>query len=161
MFFTVRGIILFEQNYSRNFVRFAFKALTPVEVCRSVNANTADSLYRFVSYSQWLVVARQTPQVFFKLGFNFQRHRFIFNISNLSSSASRVTDRVRNSLPFFHTISYMHPVHNFPPCFPKIHSNIIFPSTSTSSDLSLPSRISSHNFVCVYLSHRAVIAQSV
>jgi hypothetical protein len=32
----------------------------------------------------------------------------------------------------------MHPLHTLPPYFPKIHSNITFPSTSRSSDLSLP-----------------------
>jgi hypothetical protein len=34
----------------------------------------------------------------------------------------------------------MHPVHIFSPYFPKIHYNIIFPSTPTSSEWSLPFR---------------------
>jgi len=31
----------------------------------------------------------------------------------------------------------MHPVHTFPPYFPKIHSNIIFPSTPMSTEWSV------------------------
>jgi hypothetical protein len=34
----------------------------------------------------------------------------------------------------------MHPAHNFPPYFPNIHYNIIFPSTRRSSEWSLPFR---------------------
>jgi hypothetical protein len=33
--------------------------------------------------------------------------------------------RVHNSPPLIHIPNQMHPVHNFPPHFPKIHSNII------------------------------------
>jgi hypothetical protein len=32
------------------------------------------------------------------------------------------------SLPLVPILSQMRPVHNFPPCFPKIHFNITFPS---------------------------------
>jgi hypothetical protein len=42
------------------------------------------------------------------------------------------------------------PAHTFPPYFPKIHSNIIFPSTPWSSKLSLPLRFSNKNVVCIY-----------
>jgi len=39
-------------------------------------------------------------------------------------------------------------------CFPKIHSNIILPSTHRSSEWSLPFRVSNHNFVhSFHLSH--------
>jgi len=38
----------------------------------------------------------------------------------------------------------------FPPCFPKIHTNVVFPSTSGSSEWSLPFRFSDQNFVCIY-----------
>jgi len=44
-------------------------------------------------------------------------------------------------------MSQMNPVHNFPPCFPKIHSNI-FPITPSSSEWSLPYRISNQNIAC-------------
>jgi hypothetical protein len=37
----------------------------------------------------------------------------------------------------------MHPIHIFPPYFPKIHSNVIFPSTPGSSKWSLPYRFES------------------
>jgi hypothetical protein len=43
-------------------------------------------------------------------------------------------------------LSQMNAVHTFPPYFPEIHSNIIFPSTLTSSD---------QNFV--YISHMSVV----
>jgi hypothetical protein len=39
------------------------------------------------------------------------------------------TVRVHNSPPLAPILSQMHPVHTFPPCFTKIHSNIILPST--------------------------------
>jgi hypothetical protein len=45
-------------------------------------------------------------------------------------------------------LSQVHPVHNFPPYFPKIHSNIVFLSTATSSEWSLPFRFSGDNCVC-------------
>jgi hypothetical protein len=36
-------------------------------------------------------------------------------------------------VPLVPVLSQMHPVHNFPPNFPKIHSNIIFSSMPRSS----------------------------
>jgi D-alanyl-lipoteichoic acid acyltransferase DltB (MBOAT superfamily) len=45
----------------------------------------------------------------------------------------------------------MYAVHIIPLCFTKIHSNIILPSTSRSSEWSLPFRFSYQNVVC--LSH--------
>jgi len=42
----------------------------------------------------------------------------------------------------------MHPVHTYRPCFLKIHSNIILPSTPRSSKSSLYFRFSNHNTVC-------------
>jgi len=51
-------------------------------------------------------------------------------------------------------LSQLHPVHTFSPCFSKIHSNIIFQSTSSSCDRSLPFRISNQNLLCIsHLSH--------
>jgi len=49
------------------------------------------------------------------------------------------------------TLSHMNPVHNCPPYFPKIHSNIILSSTSRSSECYLTFRISDQNFV--HISH--------
>jgi len=40
--------------------------------------------------------------------------------------------RVHNSLPLFPIMSRMIPIHNFPFYFPKIHFNIILPSTPRS-----------------------------
>jgi hypothetical protein len=45
----------------------------------------------------------------------------------------------------------MHPVHTFSPYFPKIYSNIVFPSTPMSSEWSLPFTFSSQNFECISL----------
>jgi hypothetical protein len=50
----------------------------------------------------------------------------------------------------------MHPVHNFPRFFPKIHSNVIRPSTSRSNERFLPFMFPNQNTVCVFrLSMRA------
>jgi hypothetical protein len=46
-------------------------------------------------------------------------------------------------------LSQMSPVHTFPHYFPNIHSNIILPSTSRSSDRSLPFGFCGQNFICV------------
>jgi len=54
---------------------------------------------------------------------------------------------VNNSPPLVPIPSQMHPVHIFPPYFPKIHSNIIIPSTPWSSEWSLPFKFSKQNFV--------------
>jgi hypothetical protein len=39
-------------------------------------------------------------------------------------------------------LSQMHPIHTLPPSFPKIHSNIIFPSTPRYSKWTLSLKIS-------------------
>jgi len=43
----------------------------------------------------------------------------------------------------------MNPVHNFPPCLPKIHYNNIVMSTPRSSELYLPFRYANQNFVSI------------
>jgi hypothetical protein len=43
---------------------------------------------------------------------------------------------VHISLPLVPILIQIDPVHTLPPCFPKIHSNVIFPSTSKSSEWS-------------------------
>jgi len=52
----------------------------------------------------------------------------------------KVNYRVHNSLLLVPTLSQIHSVHKTLPNFPKIHFNITFPSTPTSSELSLPFR---------------------
>jgi len=47
-------------------------------------------------------------------------------------------------------LSQMHPFHTFPPFFPKIHSNIILPPTSSSSELSLPFRFFNQYTTSIY-----------
>jgi len=47
-------------------------------------------------------------------------------------------------------LSQMNPVHNLPPYFPKIHSNIIFSFTPRFSKSSLPFRFSDQNCVCIF-----------
>jgi len=44
--------------------------------------------------------------------------------------------------PLLPVLNQMNPVHNFPLYFPKIHSNIILPSTSSLYEWSLPVRFS-------------------
>jgi hypothetical protein len=52
----------------------------------------------------------------------------------------------------------MHPVHTFPQYFPKIHSNIIFPSLSKPSKWSVPFKLSDQNVVCIsHLFHRIML----
>jgi hypothetical protein len=51
-------------------------------------------------------------------------------------------------------LSQMHPVDNFPAYFPKIHSNIIFPSMPQHSEWSLPFGFPNQNAICIsHLSH--------
>jgi hypothetical protein len=52
--------------------------------------------------------------------------------------------------PLVLTVSQMHPVHTFPPYFPKIQSNIILPSTPRPSEWSLLFRLTNKN--CVWIS---------
>jgi len=59
-----------------------------------------------------------------------EMHRILWN--------TKVQHHVHNGPPLVPILIEMHPVHYFTPCFPKIHSNIIFPSTLWSSELSRP-----------------------
>jgi len=58
---------------------------------------------------------------------------------------------VYNGPPLVPLVSQMNPVHNFPPYFPQIHSDIILPPTANSSEWSPPFRFSDQNF-CIFFS---------
>jgi hypothetical protein len=49
----------------------------------------------------------------------------------------------------------MCPVHTFPPYFPMIHSNNIFPFTPRFSEWSLLFRFQNQNFICIYISPKS------
>jgi len=58
-------------------------------------------------------------------------------------------------------LSQMHPADTFPLCFPKIHSNIVFLSTSRYSAWPLPFRFSDQNFVGIsHLSYSCYMSRS-
>jgi len=54
----------------------------------------------------------------------------------------KVHYHVHNNLPLVSILSQLHLVHTFSPYFPKIHSDVILPSTPRSSECSLPFRLS-------------------
>jgi hypothetical protein len=62
--------------------------------------------------------------------------------------------RLHKSPPLVSILSQLNPVNIFPHFLPKIPSNIILPSTSTSSKLCLPFRFPDQHYLCISsLSH--------
>jgi hypothetical protein len=55
--------------------------------------------------------------------------------------------RVHNNPPLVPILSQMNPVYTSTPYFPKINSNIIFPSSPTSSECSLAFRFTDQSFI--------------
>jgi hypothetical protein len=81
-----------------------------------------------------------------KLIANQEIHRLLRNM--------KVHYSVHKTPPLVSMPSQMNPVHTFPPNFPTSHSNIILPSTTRSSEWSLPFRFSNQSTVCIsHLSH--------
>jgi hypothetical protein len=60
--------------------------------------------------------------------------------------------RVHNRTLFDPILSQMNPGHNFSSYFPNIRSNIIFPSTPMSFELSLTFNFANKNFICILIS---------
>jgi hypothetical protein len=65
---------------------------------------------------------------------------------------TKVHYSVHKRPPLIPILSQMRPVRTFPSYFPRVHSNIILPSTSVSSEWPLPFRFSDQNFVCIFSS---------
>jgi len=63
----------------------------------------------------------------------------------------KVHYRVHNNPPLVPILSQIHPVQIFPPYLPKIHSNVILPSTLKSSEWYFPFRFSDQ--IIVHISH--------
>jgi hypothetical protein len=64
----------------------------------------------------------------------------------------KVTQLVKQFPPLVPSLKQIHPAHNFPPCFCKIRSNIIFPSTPRFSKFSPLFRFPDQNRVYIYVS---------
>jgi len=84
-------------------------------------------------------------------------HSFSQEIHRLLQNP-KVHYRVHKGPPLVHILSQMTPVHILPPCFPKIHSNIIFPSTPRPSKLTLLFMFSNKNILLIsHFFHRCYV----
>jgi hypothetical protein len=87
----------------------------------------------------------QTPLEAYSYETSQEILRFVWN--------AMVHYRDHKTPPLNPILSPMNSVHNFPPYFPKIDSNIILPSTPSSSDWSLLFTFSDQNFLCISAAH--------
>jgi len=71
----------------------------------------------------------------------------LINKNSPSFMKPKVRYRVHNSPTLTQILSQIHHIHTFPPYSSKIYSNIILPSTPSSSKWSLPFRFSNKNIV--------------
>jgi hypothetical protein len=120
----------------------------------SLRGSAKVSRYNFAKFSSFLNPVGGRVVIFFSL--TQTPWNVVLPEKLISHSASQILRRVwnpkvhyrvHNSQPPIRILSQMNPINTLPTYFPETHCNIIFPSTSRSSEWSLPFRLTNRNFV--------------